>query len=85
MVTINAKDYSWVDPQYLGISLKHIQKDEGIEVPFKTGSSLNWKIVMIPADKKACRTFEGCSIHFYFCIFEKLGVRPSLFAFKKRM
>lgn len=32
MTAINVRDYSWVNPRYLGIPSKHVEKDGGIEV-----------------------------------------------------
>lgn len=68
MVATNVGDYSWVDPRYLGIPSKFIERDG---VPFEVWSFPDWKILAVHIDKMIFHTFEGCSVPFYSCIFEK--------------
>lgn len=56
MAIKNVEDYSWVDPQCLGISLKHIQKVDGINFPFKWDPPQIGKFLGYPQ-------IRGCAIH----------------------
>lgn len=82
VVAYNLGDYSWVDPLYLGIPSKHIEKEWEIDVLFEVGSS-SYKISTVPTNKKECHAFEGCSTPFYSCIFYKLRVELPLIASEK--
>lgn len=46
MATTNTKDYSWMDPHYLGLPSKHTKMDEGVKVLFEVGSNSDWKILV---------------------------------------
>lgn len=83
MAIHNAENYSRVDPQYLGIPSKHIEKDGEKEILLEVGSSSDWKILVVHMDNRVCHAFKGYPVPFYSCIFYKLVVRLPLTTFEK--
>lgn len=79
MTEITVEYYSWVETSYLVYGSVFVLGKEMSLDPLKIRVSSNWEITPIMDEKRIFfHWFVGCSVPFYACIFQDLGVRLPL-------